>query len=70
MVNPPQRIDDFWFGFGIWVISGLEVKYHHIWSELLDTYFHSDIHRQLREKWKFRDAIWSHIDEILKKYSF
>lgn len=70
MDEPPKSVGEFWSGYGIWAISGLRGKYSHIWSEVSDTYFRSDVRRQLREKSKFMSAIWSQIDEILKNSNF
>lgn len=70
MEEPPKTTLDFWSGFGIWTISGLRSKYHHIWDRVIDTYFRSGTNRQLYEKYKLKDAVWSQINKILKNSGF
>lgn len=66
MEEPPENALDFWSGFGIWTITGLRNKYHHIWHEVVEAYFQSDLHRKFYAKAKLK----SEIEQILKDTGF
>jgi hypothetical protein len=58
MEEPPKSSGDFWSGFCIWTITRLRWKYSHIWHNVTDAYFHSDL------------VAWEQTNEILKNSNF
>lgn len=66
----PKDALEFWTGFVIWTHSKLKSKYPRIWHEVVAAYFSKGINRQLYDKWKFKNAIWSCIDEVLENSNF
>ena len=70
MENPPSSALEFWSGFGIWSISRLHDKYYHIWKQVIEAYFKSDVRQESRKKWALRGKVNSQIEKILKNSSF
>jgi len=66
MEEPPKSTLDFWEGISIWTISGLRNKYHHIWHEVVQAYFESDLAKKTFAKAKLRGEI----EQILKNTGF
>lgn len=70
MEQPPKTAEEFWEGFSIWIISGLANRYRHIWHEVIAAYFGSEAHKRRVENARFKTAIWSDIERILKTSGF
>lgn len=66
MEKPPKSVSEFWDGFGIWTITGLRNKYCHIWHEVIQAWFQSDLCKEVRAKAKLK----AEIEQILKDSGF
>lgn len=66
MEQPPKNASGFWEGISIWTISGLRNKYRHIWHEVVQAYFQSDLHKKVLANAKLK----AEIEQILKDTGF
>lgn len=66
MEEPPKGTSEFWEGFSIWAITGLRSKYRHIWDEVIQAWFQSDLCKEFRAKAKLN----AEIEQILKDTGF
>jgi hypothetical protein len=66
MEELPRTVLDFWEGISIWTITKLHNKYSHIWHEVTQAWFQSDLSKKIYAKAKLK----TEIGQILKNVGF